>query len=115
MSNSIKINTCPICKSKSKNIHKQFSYEKTINKKVLLKINRCLSINCNHIFLGEYSKSDLNKHYKYPRLITKVNKSEIEYYDGRINFIKQNINFKKSKSLLEIGPGDGFFFKKNKY
>ena len=109
MSKSIKINTCPVCKSRSKNIHKQFSYEKTINKKVLLKINRCLSINCNHIFLGEYSKSDLNKHYRYPRLVTKVNRSEIKYYDGRINFIKKNINFEQSKSLLEIGPGDGFF------
>ncbi|MDC0519379.1 class I SAM-dependent methyltransferase [Candidatus Pelagibacter ubique] len=112
MSKSIKINTCPVCKSRSKNIHKQFSYEKTINKKVLLKINRCLSINCNHIFLGEYSKSDLNKHYRYPRLVTKVNRSEIKYYDGRINFIKKNINFEQSKSLLEIGPGDGFFLKR---
>ena len=62
-------------------IHKTFN-SKSINKS-----------KCNHIFLGEYSKKDLDLHYNYPRLETKINQSDIDYYKNRIKFIKQNYNF----------------------
>ena len=56
MSKSIKINTCPVCKSRSKNIHKQFSYEKTINKKVLLKIKYSKSYKSSNEIVSQYNK-----------------------------------------------------------
>lgn len=111
MNKITKVVNCPLCINSSKNIHKFFSYEKTINKKVLFKINKCNSSNCNHIFLGEYSKRDLDLHYNYPRLETKINQSDINYYKNRIKFIKQNFNYKNFKTVLEIGPGDGVFLK----
>jgi 2-polyprenyl-3-methyl-5-hydroxy-6-metoxy-1,4-benzoquinol methylase len=111
MSKIKKVINCPICLNNSKIIYKFFSYEKSINKKILLKITKCNSLNCGHIFLGEYSKKDLNLHYSYPRLETKINKSDIDYYQKRIKFIKQNYNYKNLKTILEIGPGDGFFLR----
>ena len=61
--------------------------------------------------MGEYSKKDLDLHYKYPRLETKINQSDIDYYKNRIRFIKHNYNYKSFKSVLEIGPGDGVFLR----
>ena len=112
MNKITKVINCPICIiSRSKTIYKFFSYEKTINKKILIKINKCNSLNCGHIFLGEYSKKDLNLHFSYPSLETKVNQSDIDYYKNRIKFIKQNYNYSNLKTILEIGPGDVFFLK----
>lgn len=112
MNKITKILNCPLCANRSRSVYKFFSYEKTINKKILLRIKQCNSLNCKHIFLGEYSKKDLDLHYSYPRLETKVNRSDIEYYKNRIKFIKQNYNYKNLKTVLEIGPGDGVFLKK---
>ena len=111
MKKLIKLKHCPICKNRSKKIYQLYTYEKTINKKVLLKINQCLSKNCSHIFLSEYNKNDLKKHYQYPRYETKITKADIKYSKERINFIENNTRPKETKSVLEIGPGEGFFLK----
>ena len=111
MSKVTTVINCPLCNNRSKNIYKFFSYEKTIKKKILLKIKKCNLSNCNHIFLGQYSKKDLDFHYRYPRFETKVNQSDIEYYKNRIRFIKQNYDYKNFNTTLEIGPGDGVFLK----
>ena len=68
MNKITKVINCPLCINKSKNIQKFFSYEKTINKKILFRINQCNSSKCIHIFLGEYSKKDLDLHYKKMKL-----------------------------------------------
>lgn len=111
MKNLINLKSCPICKKNSKKIYQFYSYEKTINKKVLIKINQCNASNCHHIFLSEYNKKDLALHYRYPRYKTKITKADIEYLKSRVGFIQNNKSSKKINSVLEVGPGDGHFLK----
>lgn len=110
-SNSKNLNQCPICKNKSKIIHRSYSYEKTINKRVVLKIKQCKVNTCGHVFLGQYNKKQLSKHYQYPRYMTKSTKGDLLYNKSRYNFIKNSSQKINHNLLLEIGPGDGLFLK----